>query len=118
MTTAEKLQQELSQHYGTENYYKHPLNATMVYTDGVKAFAEAAEAYWLLDIMATEVAALLETEEFLSIELIVAGGKAKLFADDGNSTILYVRDIEYTDCPTGSWKFFMTNDVLMLPSEY
>lgn len=118
MITADELKQGLSNYYGTQNYYKHPFSATMTYTDGVRAFAELAGAYWLLDIMATEVAPLLKTEDFLSIELIVANSKGKLFVDDGNSAILFSKTIEYTNCPTGSWNFFMTNDVLMLPSEY
>lgn len=118
MITADELTNKLSHYYGTEGYYSHPLSKNMMYTDGVQAFAELAGAYWLLDIMATEVAPLLNTEDFLSIELIVANSKGKLFVDDGNDAILFTREIEFTDCPTGTWKFFMTDDVLMLPSEY
>ncbi len=117
MNTAE-LQTELRQHYGTENWYKHPLSLTMKYTEGVRAFAQAAGAYWLLDIIATEVMPLTKTEDFLSVELIVTGSTAKLFVDDGNSAILFIKKIPFTDCPEGEWKFYLTDNVLMLPSEY
>lgn len=116
--TAAQLRTELAQYYGTEHYYKHQLSKSMVYTDGARAFAQLAEAYWLLDIIATEIAPLLKTEDFLSIEVMVAKDKARIHVDDGNQAMLYKKSISYTDCPAGEWMFFLTNNVLMLPSEY
>lgn len=118
MISTLELKQELKQHYGTTQWYKHPLTTKMTYTDGVQAFAALAGAYWLLDIIATEIAPLQATEDFLSIELLVDNDKAKLFADDGNQAILFSKTISFTDCPKGEWKFFLTGGVLMLPSEY
>lgn len=45
---------------GTENYYSHSLIPSVVYTDGVKALAENADAYWLLDIIASNQAGCLK----------------------------------------------------------
>ena len=120
MKTVEKL--DLSQFYGTEHYYKH-LVGNMVYTDGVKYFAEKAGAYWFLDTVGFEYGERFKNEEFLSITLTVAKGKAKVLATDGNDRTLDAANISFTDCPEGEFNFYLTNppnevSVLMLRGEY
>lgn len=113
---------------GTEQWFRHPLCHNFLYTDGVKYFAEHCGngAYWLLDIIATEVAELQETEEFLVIELTVDEiwikgvgelNPARLTVTDGNGNELYENAL-FTDAPVGTWKFYLTNNVMLLPSEY
>lgn len=118
MLTADALETGLANFYGTDHYYKHSLNKNMVYTDGVKYFAENAEAYWFLDIVATEIVKYQSAEEFILIELVVTDSKAVIYCDDGNGRKFYEKAIDYTDCPVGDWKFYFTNKVLMIPSEY
>jgi hypothetical protein len=117
---ATELNDALANCYGTENYYKNPLYPWMKYTDGVQTFAENAGggAYWFLDIIGTELRELARKEEFISITLLSNLGKGRIFADDGNGTPLYNLSLEYTDCPTGDYHFYLTNNVLMLTSEY
>lgn len=108
---------------GSETFYRHSLNRRFLYTDGTKFFAEQAGAYWLLDIIATELHGLCFKEGFLSIRLEVANSKAVVSAGDGNGNDLWSKPIDWTDCPEGLWKFFMapgdeTHSVVMLPSEY
>ncbi len=119
---------------GTQQWFRHPLSSNFLYTDGVKFFAEhcGGGAYWFLDILATELADLQEKEDFMSITLEVdksgttdsfvpeqdTFSSAKITADDGNGNVLYTRDIQSTDAEEGTWKFFFTNNVLLLPSEY
>ena len=123
MTTAQ-LKQELQHYYGTEGYHRiHPIcNPTnSVFTDGVKAFADKAQAYWFLDIVFSELITRKKTKDevFLSINLIVnKDNKANIEVTDGNDNKLYNRVIEFTDCPDGAWEFFFRDKVLMLPSEY
>ena len=127
------LSADLQMFTGTEQWFRHPLSSNFMYTDGVKFFAEhcGGGAYWFLDILATELADLQETEEFMSITLIVVdsidkeetdkisrSGSAKILVDDGNGNVLYTREVEFTDAEEGVWKFFLTNNVLLLPSEY
>jgi hypothetical protein len=112
------LRNLLANYYGSETFYRHGLNRRMLYTEGAQAFAENANAYWFLDIVATELFALLKGEDFLTVILHVEGSKAKITADDGNGNVLFTKSIDYTDCPEGKWKFFFTGNVLMLPSEY
>jgi hypothetical protein len=92
----------------------------MLYTDGVQFFAENAGggAYWFLDIVATEVFRLQEKEAFLHIVLKAQDHKALIKADDGNGNVIWDKEIEFTDCPTGEWRFYLTDNVLMVPSEY
>jgi hypothetical protein len=120
MNDPTELQHNLAHFTGTETWWRHGLNRNMLYTDGVQYFAENAGggAYWFLDIVATELFKLQRQEDFLTIIATVADSKATLTADDGNGDIKWTRHIDYTDMPTGEWKFFFTNDVLMLPSEY
>lgn len=106
----------LSQFTGTEHWYRHPFSK-VTYTDGVKYFAETAGAYWFLDI-AVCLPMEYPGEDFMSIALDVTDGKAKLTVDDGNENVLMTKDIEPTDCPAGKYCFFLTNNVLMLTSEY
>lgn len=114
------LQSSLGNFIGTERYYFNPLYKWMKYTDGVKFFAENAGggAYWLLDIIGTETKRLFDEHGFLSIVLDVKDGKAELRVEDGDYHLLMKRDIDFTDCPDGVWRFFMQGDVLMLTSEY
>lgn len=102
---------------GTEQWYRHWLGR-LLYTDGAKFFADEAGAHWFLDIVATEFIALQKRSAFLSIVMEVADGRAKITVDDGNGNALYERQVQMTDCPPGSWHFYLTDNVLMVPTEY
>lgn len=118
----EDLSLGLRQHYGTENWYRHCFVSRMLYTDGVKFFAENAGngAYWFLDEIAFNVFPMLAGQDFLHITLKSSGSSATLTVDDGNGAegLLSQKNFEYTDCPKGDWEFYLTDNVLLLPSEY
>ena len=123
MIKATDLTTELQQFIGSEQVYFHPLYRTMKYTDGVRHFATAAGAYWLLDIVGTEyhpqtVGERPKWDYFLSIKLVVEGSKGVITVTDGNYTTFAERKVPYTDCPEGTWRFYLTDSVLLLPSEY
>lgn len=110
---------ELNQFTGTEQYYKSNMFVPkMVHTDGVEYFCREASAYWFLDIVATEVFPLLENDPFLTIYLTVKDGKAEIIVQDGDISRLMQKQISFTDCPEGVYSFFLTDNVLMLCSEY
>jgi hypothetical protein len=118
---ANELKRNLSYFIGTEQWYHHPLRREMLYTDGVKFFAEHAGggAYWFLDIVATEIFPLLAKEPFMLVELQVEDSNVcRIVVSDGDGNEVYTKDIDYTDCPAGLWKFYLTDNVLLLPSEY
>jgi len=117
METKNKI--DLSQFYGTEAYHRTFLfNPNLVHTDGVQYFADQAGAYWFLDIVATEYYPLTKKEPFLSIQLAVEDGIGDICVEDGDCKVLVQRNIPHTDCPDGLYKFFLTDNVLMLTSEY
>lgn len=114
------LQDNLRHFTGTDNWFKHHFNKHLLYTDGVKFFAEHAGggAYWFLDIIASEIWQLQSIEPFMVIYLEVHDSKAIIACEDGNDKEVYRREIAYTDCPEGSWLFYLTDNVLMITSEY
>jgi hypothetical protein len=116
----EELNTSLKQFTGTSQWYKHGLVPSLLYTDGVRYFAEHAGggAYWFLDIVATEIFPLQKDEAFILIELNVTGSAAEIVCTDGDDVELYRRSIEFTDCPEGRWEFYLTDNVFLLPSEY
>ena len=110
----------MSHFTGSTCLYHHPTYDTPKYTDGARYFFQNAGggAYWLLDLIATEPAIRKQAQDFAFITLDVKENKARLFVTDGNEKQVYERHIEYTDCPAGVWKFYWTDDVLMVSSEY
>lgn len=112
------LSADLRQFTGTETWYRHHFIKDVTYTDGVKYFAETAGAWWFVDDCIIEYAPLMRKHGFLTITLDVADTKATITVDDGNDNVLATREIPFTDCPSGEYKFYFTNDVFLLPSEY
>lgn len=107
---------------GTEQWYRHGFTRKFLYTDGVKYFADKAQAYWFLDIASTTLYALHSKSYFLKVELIVKDSKAQIIVTDGDLKQIYTQSINFTDCPEGTWEFFMIDDtehsVMLVPSEY
>jgi hypothetical protein len=119
--TTDELKSNLNRFYGSDVWYRHGLNRNMLYTEGVQYFAENAGghgAYWLLDIIATEVFPLLKKEPFIHITTHVREERAWIVADDGNGSEFWHCDIQFTDLQPGTWEFYLTDNVLLLPSEY
>jgi hypothetical protein len=110
---------DLSQFTGTEAYHRtFMFNPKLVHTDGVQYFADTAGCFWFLDIVATEIFELTKKEPFLAINMLVEDGQAKIAVEDGDLGLLFSKHIEHTDCPSGLYEFFLTDNVLMLTSEY
>ena len=119
--TAKELKQNLKHFNGTEQYYFNPMYPQLHYTDGVKYFCEQAGAYWFLDIIGTEIHKnqTRKEMEFSLICLSVEDTKAKITAQvDSDCPDYFTKNINFTDCPEGLWKFYLIDDILLLPSEY
>ena len=118
----DELRLALSNFTGSGCLYQHSLNHNINYTEGVQYFAEHAGggAYWLLDIFATEPDILKQQKEFASITLTVSNSeRAEIIVNDGNdSPPVLKRQISWTTCPEGVWKFYMIAGTILLPSEY
>jgi hypothetical protein len=111
---------ELANFTGTENWYKHWLGK-IVFTDGIKFVAEQAGAFWLIDEIAiNQTRPKVRAEEFQVWVLKVDLEKHKgvLSCDDGNGSVVFTKRIEYTDFPLPEIRFYCTDGVILLPSEY
>jgi hypothetical protein len=113
--------EDLAQFTGTEQWYRHSINRSILYTEGAQHVAEHGEAYWLLDEIALiqpydrKVAA----EEFQVWTLTVRPDRtATLACDDGNGNVVFSKEIPYTDFPLDTIKLYLANNVIHLPSEY
>jgi hypothetical protein len=105
---------DLSQFYGTENYYKC-LNALL--TDGVKYVMDNGYSWFITDFIV--VAKMkLRNQEFLSITLkLLENDKAKMIITDGNGKILYTQEYKFTTAKR-ELNFYFADNVMMLTSEY
>lgn len=121
MKDASELKAALAHYYGSEEFFKQPLYRWMLYTEGVQCFAENAGggAYWFLDIIGTEFQLHAKIHQHITITLTVYDdGTAKIMAVGDEEIEVFRRDVSYTDCPRGEWKFYLTGNTLLLPSEY
>lgn len=115
-----ELESSLPYYTGTEKYH---LCNDFYLTDGVKYLCDTAGAYWLIDVFYSSNLALEQvcvTEEFQVLEMTVDLEKsnAALTITDGNEAILHTQDIEFTDFPLEKIKLYLSDNVIMLPSEY
>lgn len=113
--TPQELRAVLAHYYGSENIYSHSLSK-LVYTDGARAFAINAGAYWFIDIVGTEIHPM--NLEFAVVKLVSKDGAGSVVVEDGNGNTSWEKKIEFTDCPQGVWSFYLVNGTLLLPSEY
>lgn len=121
MTTA--LVEQLEQFYGTECYHRFNMFFKTVATDGVIYFAEHGQAFWALDEMCIMRMKLIEKgkiqpSEWLFYTITSKNGKADIVCDDGNGNEYAKKHIAYTDLEAGTYKFYLMDNVLLLPSEY
>ena len=110
------FEQEIQQFTGTEQYYKGFMG--VLRTDGVQFFT--SKASWAI----TDIEAIVKshpkvrTEEFVSITIVSKNKKATAEYTDGNDGKLYTQNYGYTSLEEGTYKFYFTDNVLMLSGEY
>jgi hypothetical protein len=114
-----KLLASLAMHTGSECVFRH-WTSSIVYTEGVQDLAEQARAYWLIDLIASwQIDPAVRDEAFVVWNLTVnTDHTAVAVADDGNGRELARQNIEYTDFPLDEIKLYLTDNTLLLPSEY
>lgn len=123
MTTQNKQldKADLRQFTGTEKWYRHWAARKILFTDGAKYVADTAGAYWLVDeiVFAQTGSKKVAAEHFQLWKLAVQPDHtATLTCEDGNGKAVFTKQLEYTDFPLDEIKFYFTDNVIMLPSEY
>jgi hypothetical protein len=123
--TPSQIQAELRQFIGTENYYRHSLLRSFVYTDGLKYMAEICGAYWLIDaILSYQSSKIIRTHhrlmqfQFWRLKVNLENHSAVLSCEDGDGTVVLTQELEFTDFPLAEFTCYLINRVMLLPSEY
>jgi hypothetical protein len=113
-------EEDLIQFIGSEYWYQHSLIRSITYTDGAKYVAEQGGAYWLLDeiALAQKFSPVVKAQPFQVWKLTVNDRRGLLTCDDGNGIVVYTKSIPFTDFPLPEIKFYFTDNVILLPSEY
>ena len=100
--TATLSEVQLRQFTGSENWYRHGINRSVLFTDGAKYVADQGGAYWLLDIIAIaqQHDKSVSTEEFQVWNLKVHFDRsATVFCGDGNGNPVYA----WKTCGIDAW---------------
>jgi hypothetical protein len=121
MIAASDLKSSLSHFSGTSRYIRDPFTGLM-HTDGIEHLAERAEAHWLV----SDIGAVFRHQQnvkempFQLWTLAVDEMNTAVLTcqEDCDMPVIYERNYEYTDFPVGTWKMYLINGVLMVPSEY
>ena len=112
---------DLNQFTGTEQWYQHPFNKKITFTDGVHYVAEEGKAFWLLDaIVSHQTNKKVRKEEFQVWKLTVnqEDNSGLLVCQDGDYNEIIRQEIEFTDFPLSEIIIWLTDNVLLLPSKY
>ena len=118
--TATLTESQLRQFIGSENWYRHAINRSVLYTDGARFLAERGGAYWLLDTIAiAQYEPHVSQEDFQLWELQVRSDRsATVLCSDGNGNAVHKLEIPFTDFPLQGVTLYFANNVIHLPSEY
>jgi hypothetical protein len=119
--TPKEIQSNLNQFSGSETFVRF---GASILTEGVVYLCEAAESFWLIDIINSirhkeEVRySVLKDNYFQTFDLTVKNGKGKVIVTDGNKNVLYTQNIPFTDFPLDKIILWRVDGTVMLPSEY
>lgn len=119
MSKQELVQNLIDYASGTESYHRFSIlpNAPVI-TDGVKAVADAAGCYWLLDIIAS-YQGKKELGDFQVWELTLnATGSGAVVVGYNDDTPVVRQIIKYTDFPLQKITIWCIDGVILLPNEY
>jgi hypothetical protein len=117
---AEAARQVIAGATGTEHWYRYWMGP-MLYTDGVKGLAEAAGAYWLIDlIMSYQTGARRKAAPFQVWTLKVRqdGTAVAEMRQDSDRPAEITQEIPSTDFPLDEVQLYLCDNVLLLPGEY
>ncbi len=106
---------------GSDTFYRYGLAGDTLFTEGVKYVADAAGAYWLLDLisLANVYEPKVRSEEFQLWTLTVRDNAIGVVTcNDGNGRIVYEQLLDFTDFPEPGIKLYFCNGTILLSSEY
>jgi hypothetical protein len=114
-----------NQFMGTDNWYRHHLMRTFLYTDGIQYVCEEGEAYWLLDfIVSHQRNPKIRGERFQVWEVTRLDKDdvgVTISCKDDNKNVVFSEEMPYSDFPIDITIWVVDDGdhkVAMLPSEY
>lgn len=115
-----RLELNLGQFIGTENYYRHGLLKNFRYTDGIKYLADETGSYWLVDVVASyQLKHRNKPFQLWKIKVNKDDNSAVVTAKEDIGLRPFVRQkIRYTDFPLEEFEFYVADGVILLKSEY
>lgn len=138
--SAVALKSEMSAFYGgSMQRYRHDCNRRFLYSEGVKTVATLAGAYWLVDLIALEMAprydrAFDSGQAGTGVVRLTVPSRFDLSAHtvvslclDEDAPDIYARELDRLDYPEGTWLFYLGRDELVdgnrvtsmiIPEEY
>jgi hypothetical protein len=114
-------QQDLDKFIGTTQWFIHPLNPHITYTEGVQYLAEQGSAYWFLDIIVSlQHDRKVNSQRFQAWKLQVnlEEQTGLIVCEDGNYHEVFRQELAFTDFPLAEVMLFFTDNVILLPGEY
>lgn len=120
MKSKEEILDVINHSNCTEAYHKFSSFPSFpVATDGVIALANAAECFWLLDVIGSYQTDKRFRPAFQIWKLEVNHKDDSAVVHGFNDTELIVsRDVPFTDFPLEELKLYLIDGVILLPSEY
>ena len=121
MESKEAIRAIINAATGSDAYHKYSsIPIFPVITDGVLALAEAAECFWLLDVIGSHQInpKLDKSFEVWTLELDKDDGGGCTVKGFNDTTLIVTQKIPYTDFPLDDLKLYLCDGVLMIPSEY
>jgi hypothetical protein len=120
MLSKKEILELIRQAHGTEAYHKFSsIKHYPVVTDGVIAVAEAAECFWLLDIIGSYQTNKRLDPDFQVWKLVVNQEDNTAVITGSNDTDLIItQEIPFTNFPLDELKLFLMRGVILLPSEH
>lgn len=106
---------------GTGAYHRFsPIPHYPVATDGVIALAEAADCFWLLDVIGSYSNSSKLNKNFQIWKLVVnrENDSAIIQCCHDTGDLVLTQKIEYTDFPMDTVTLYVIGGVILLPSEY
>ena len=119
MKTPEEIRDIINQATGTTAYHIFsPIKGYPVITDGVRAVAEAAECFWLLDIIGSYQGDKRLDKDFQVWALTKNEDNSAKVQGYNDTTLIITQEIEWTDFPLHDIELWVENGVILLPSEH
>lgn len=130
---SQEIQENLRYFFGTSQYYRYsPLFPNFLLTDGTLYVAEACEAFWLVDLIASHqinpvISKHPELQALQFWYLTVKDNKALLTCEWDKNEVVYTENIEPTNFPLSFIKIWVAKRqvekgkytfIAYLPSEH